>query len=82
MAFQSGLLSGASCFLLCCVLCQAGGVSEPKVNILQGTVVGSAENDYYQFYGIPYADSTSGINRFKVFIAYLNYGVMCSGIIL
>lgn len=40
----------------------------PIVNIAQGTVVGSVSNDgdYFEFHGIPYADSTSGSHRFKV----------------
>ncbi|KAJ0182727.1 hypothetical protein K1T71_002096 [Dendrolimus kikuchii] len=44
-----------------------GQDSVPLVNITQGTVLGSVANDgaYYEFYGIPYADSTSGIHRFQ-----------------
>lgn len=40
----------------------------PSVVISQGTVLGSLSNDgtYAEFYGIPYADATSGSNRFKV----------------
>ncbi|XP_049873493.1 juvenile hormone esterase-like [Pectinophora gossypiella] len=41
----------------------------PTVMIQQGFVVGSEVEDgsltYYEFNGIPYADSTSGIHRFK-----------------
>lgn len=42
--------------------------SAPTVTIAQGTVVGSRSSDgnFLEFYGIPYADSTSGSNRFKV----------------
>ncbi|VVC89288.1 unnamed protein product [Leptidea sinapis] len=39
-------------------------IDPPTVNISQGIVIGTY-NEYYHFYGIPYADSTSGINRFK-----------------
>lgn len=51
------------------VLCAAGQVVEmPTVNIEQGSVIGTIPEDgeYVAFYGIPYADSTSGANRFKV----------------
>ncbi|XP_052737618.1 carboxylic ester hydrolase-like [Bicyclus anynana] len=51
--------------IICGVLCE-NYISEPKVRILQGTVVGSTTKEgYYKFSGIPFADSTSGINRFK-----------------
>ncbi|CAH2232121.1 jg20796 [Pararge aegeria aegeria] len=60
------VLLAACSILICNVLCHTGDAIEPKVKILQGTVVGSAgTNGYYEFHGIPYADSTSGINRFK-----------------
>lgn len=41
---------------------------QPSVVIAQGTVVGSlaTNRNYAEFYGIPYADATSGNNRFKV----------------
>lgn len=52
--------------MFCTVASQSPGVL-PLVNISQGIVVGSvAESGYYEFYGIPYADSTSGSHRFKV----------------
>ncbi|XP_047520270.1 juvenile hormone esterase-like [Pieris napi] len=38
--------------------------SEVRVNLTQGIVIGSFDS-YYKFYGIPYADSTAGINRFQ-----------------
>ncbi|CAH3964504.1 unnamed protein product [Pieris brassicae] len=38
--------------------------SEVRVNITHGTVIGSFDS-YYKFYGIPYADSTAGVNRFQ-----------------
>lgn len=50
-------------------LCATGQEAEmPVVNIRQGTVVGTVPEDgeYFAFYGIPYADSTSGVHRFKV----------------
>ncbi|KAJ8735346.1 hypothetical protein PYW07_006966 [Mythimna separata] len=53
---------------VCSVLvASATGQQPPTVNIEQGTVIGSAATDgnYFEFHGIPYADSTSGINRFK-----------------
>ncbi|KAJ8736572.1 hypothetical protein PYW08_007228 [Mythimna loreyi] len=53
---------------VCSVLAAlAAGQQAPSVDIQQGTVIGSvATNEtYFEFYGIPYADSTSGINRFK-----------------
>uniref|UniRef100_A0A2A4JJU8 Carboxylesterase type B domain-containing protein n=1 Tax=Heliothis virescens TaxID=7102 RepID=A0A2A4JJU8_HELVI len=39
----------------------------PIVSISQGVVIGSLSStgNYYEFHGIPYADSTSGVNRFK-----------------
>lgn len=41
--------------------------SDPTVVIEQGTVQGSVSfNGNFEFYGIPYADATSGTNRFKV----------------
>ncbi|XP_046960351.1 venom carboxylesterase-6-like [Vanessa cardui] len=53
--------------IICGVLSQSNNINLPKVNISQGTVVGSVSDDdtYYEFYGIPYADSTAGSNRFK-----------------
>ncbi|GBP42062.1 Venom carboxylesterase-6 [Eumeta japonica] len=44
-----------------------GDQSQVSVTIGQGTVIGarSPHGDYYEFYGIPYADSTSGSHRFK-----------------
>ncbi|KAJ8735347.1 hypothetical protein PYW07_006967 [Mythimna separata] len=53
---------------VCSVLAAlAAGQQSPTVTIAQGSVVGSASTDgnYFEFHGIPYADSTSGINRFK-----------------
>lgn len=49
-------------------LCAVGqDVERPTVNIKQGSVIGLIPEDgYFAFYGIPYADSTSGDNRFKV----------------
>lgn len=46
----------------------------PTVNITQGTVEGSyaANGIYMQFYGIPYASTTSGPNRFKVMLVHLH----------
>ncbi|XP_038207787.1 venom carboxylesterase-6-like [Zerene cesonia] len=41
-----------------------GQTSYPHVSIAQGTVVGTFST-YYEFYGIPYAGSTSGTNRYK-----------------
>lgn len=41
-------------------------VVDPSVVITQGTVVGILNDGFYEFHGVPYADSTSGINRFKV----------------
>ncbi|KAJ8736573.1 hypothetical protein PYW08_007229 [Mythimna loreyi] len=45
----------------------AAGQQSPNVTIEQGAVIGSVATDgnYFEFHGIPYADSTSGINRFK-----------------
>lgn len=39
-----------------------------KVQTTEGIVVGRKElkTDYVEFYGIPYAGSVAGINRFKV----------------
>ncbi|CAK1601720.1 unnamed protein product [Parnassius mnemosyne] len=39
----------------------------PSITIGQGIVIGSISSvgDYFEFYGIPYADSVSGSNRFK-----------------
>ncbi|CAG4995827.1 unnamed protein product [Parnassius apollo] len=39
----------------------------PSITIGQGTIIGSISSvgDYFEFYGIPYADSVSGSNRFK-----------------
>nr|XP_026497063.1 venom carboxylesterase-6-like [Vanessa tameamea] len=53
--------------IVCGVLSQSSNIYLPKVNISQGTVVGSISDDdtYFEFYGIPYADSTAGSNRFK-----------------
>ncbi|XP_026731679.1 venom carboxylesterase-6-like [Trichoplusia ni] len=44
-----------------------GQLQTPEVTIRQGKVIGSVASDgrYYEFHGIPYADSTSGIHRFK-----------------
>ncbi|CAH0592236.1 unnamed protein product [Chrysodeixis includens] len=44
-----------------------GQLHTPEVTIAQGKVIGSVASDgnYYEFHGIPYADSTSGIHRFK-----------------
>ncbi|KAJ8736570.1 hypothetical protein PYW08_007226 [Mythimna loreyi] len=53
---------------ICSVLVAfASGEQSPIVNITQGTVIGSVATDgnYFEFYGIPYAGSTSGENRFK-----------------
>ncbi|XP_045771677.1 juvenile hormone esterase-like [Maniola jurtina] len=64
MAFK--MLLGGLLVLICGVLCQTKDILEPKLKISQGTVVGSiTEDGYYEFYGIPYADSTSGANRFQ-----------------
>lgn len=43
-------------------------ITEVEVTIPQGRVVGSIADDgnYFQFLGIPYADTTAGANRFKV----------------
>lgn len=40
--------------------------------IAQGTVMGfkASDGEYFQFYGIPYADSPAGEHRFKV--SYIN----------
>lgn len=40
----------------------------PLVNIAQGVVIGtvSSNGNFYEFHGIPYADSTSGSHRFQV----------------
>jgi hypothetical protein len=40
----------------------------PDVDTVSGRVIGSVahDGDYYEFLGIPYADSTSGTHRFKV----------------
>lgn len=45
-------------------------ISVPMVTIAQGTVLGSVATDgeYFEFYGIPYADSTSGSHRFQVML--------------
>ncbi|CAK1544470.1 unnamed protein product [Leptosia nina] len=51
-----------ACILLCAVSCQ--NLRDPRVSIAQGTVIGSY-NTFYEFYGIPYGDTTSGTNRFK-----------------
>ncbi|XP_063616180.1 venom carboxylesterase-6-like [Cydia splendana] len=40
-------------------------VTNPSVEIQQGTVIGTLDHGVYEFHGIPYADSTSGIHRFK-----------------
>lgn len=42
--------------------------AQPSVVLAQGTVVGTlaTNGNYAEFYGIPYADATSGSNRFKV----------------
>lgn len=44
----------------------------PQVTTKQGTIVGTlaADGEYYEFYGIPYADSTSGSHRFKVMCSF------------
>lgn len=55
--------------LIACMCALAGAYAEtaPSVNIAQGTVIGTFNSDgYMSFYGIPYAGSTSGKNRFKV----------------
>ncbi|XP_050362341.1 venom carboxylesterase-6-like [Nymphalis io] len=61
------LLISTCSAIICGVLSQDNNIYLPKVNISQGTVVGSVSTDdsYFEFYGIPYADSTSGTNRFK-----------------
>ncbi|CAG4983736.1 unnamed protein product [Colias eurytheme] len=41
-----------------------GQTSYPQVRIAQGTVVGTFST-YYEFYGIPYAGSPVGTNRYK-----------------
>lgn len=62
-------------------LCVLGAWSQiPPLRIViigQGTVVGSVatDGDYYEFHGIPYADSTSGPNRFKVSLLLEQYNV-------
>ncbi|XP_022822321.1 venom carboxylesterase-6-like [Spodoptera litura] len=53
---------------LCAILALALGQQGPSVELDgQGTVIGSlsTEGNYFEFHGIPYADATSGINRFK-----------------
>ncbi|CAH1639520.1 unnamed protein product [Spodoptera littoralis] len=53
---------------LCAILALALGQQGPSVVLDgQGTVIGSqsTEGNYFEFHGIPYADATSGINRFK-----------------
>ncbi|XP_014366022.2 juvenile hormone esterase [Papilio machaon] len=56
-----------SVFSLCILGALAQTPQLRMVTIAQGTVVGSvaADGNYYEFHGIPYADSTSGSNRFK-----------------
>ncbi|XP_072937342.1 venom carboxylesterase-6-like [Epargyreus clarus] len=58
---------GVSCVMFLGILGQSTDVDLRRVTIAQGTVVGSRANDgdYFEFHGIPYADSTSGRNRFK-----------------
>ncbi|KAI8438159.1 hypothetical protein MSG28_010781, partial [Choristoneura fumiferana] len=51
-------------FLITCAWTQ-GAVVDSSVVINQGTVVGTLNDGIYEFHGVPYADSTSGINRFK-----------------
>lgn len=65
MATMWFFLSVSSVLIVCAI---GQELSLPRVNITQGTVVGSvAVNEtHFEFYGIPYADSTAGTNRFKV----------------
>lgn len=53
------------CYL---VILSVFGQELPIVNISQGIVIGSVADvgSYFEFHGIPYADSTSGVHRFKV----------------
>lgn len=57
---------GVFSIVLLCATCLEDEM--PTVNIGQGTVIGMIPEDgeYFAFYGIPYADSTSGVHRFKV----------------
>ncbi|CAH0724233.1 unnamed protein product, partial [Brenthis ino] len=52
--------------LFLCVL-PAHAQDQPRVNITQGTIIGSkaTDGDYLTFYGIHYGGSTAGENRFK-----------------
>ncbi|KAI5639693.1 carboxylesterase family domain-containing protein [Phthorimaea operculella] len=62
-------------YILVCslfVLCAGQNIPVPEplpalVTIKQGSVLGSAidNGSYFEFHGIPYADSTSGTHRFK-----------------
>lgn len=70
---------------ICCALIfSVVGQQLPTVNIAQGTVVGSIadDGDYFKFYGIPYADSTSGSHRFKVNVSqfYTFYVLGCASL--
>lgn len=49
-------------------------VKLPKYGILQGSIAFSAWTNriIYQFLGVKYAESPSGVRRFKVFFFFLN----------
>ncbi|XP_041975746.1 venom carboxylesterase-6-like [Aricia agestis] len=61
------LRGGVLCVLVGAILSQNPENPEvvPRVTISQGDVVGINNGDYFEFHGIPYADATSGTNRFK-----------------
>ncbi|KAM3967607.1 alpha-esterase 3 [Aphomia sociella] len=49
------------------IVLASGKQADPVVTIKQGNVVGNyvVDGKYFEFHGIPYADSTSGSHRFK-----------------
>ncbi|XP_045501566.1 esterase FE4-like [Colias croceus] len=54
-------------FIFVCLFAIAYAQDNLSVNTTQGVVIGSRASDgnYYSFYGIHYAGSTAGLNRFK-----------------
>ncbi|XP_072942718.1 venom carboxylesterase-6-like [Epargyreus clarus] len=61
-------------WLLLCVCALARAQDGPSVNTTQGVVVGNVVNaNHIAFYGIPYAGSTAGENRFKAPVPAPNF---------
>ncbi|CAK1584260.1 unnamed protein product [Parnassius mnemosyne] len=56
-----------TCVVVCVLAAVAHAQNNPQVNTTQGWIEGSVvpEGNYYAFYGIHYAGSVSGKNRFK-----------------